>query len=1015
MTPQRRGVRFSDTNASDPSVVPGEAFSPTQLPTNERVLHSIFSPSYHQSKSGSSADQHGMLDRLLTPSKQPQLLFPEKQQNANRVEKDIFVSAINSQAQNLSPISAISAFTEGTSFWQQASWNHEKRSRVRFGPNNTNNTSFDTLQTIDMLNFKFIRACDSVDNLKRVLTILQQTRNDSPLLLEEAKHRMDTLEQQKQKTKRRSHSIKQSASQEPVKEEDSPTKEYFSACAANISRITNGNTTLDSMDPSKNSTLNLTLSPQSVLHGVNFVDTPLEEDATPFFPPTLMNVSTNTNNTRGAEKRLSPIEETSEKKNHMAKKEGQLSKEVQELSKQALALDASRSREHSSFVQKMQDLERAKKEAEKLVESLQGQVHQADIQSKDLEQVVVDLRTNQEKTQEDLHNERQALRKRDEEAKSLEKRLQTKIASLLEELKKSEESSRLVKGAEKGLRIRREQELSEQQEKNQELNGMLQEAYNNLESVKRRQSRFRLEMFRSMGMSITEVGDVFSGICHYINTSTHLCSFASIFQWRNMSHRDLLAELTGRIKIMREQNQTAQSMSEEKCKIIEERDRLDARLTETLREKETLQSENRKLSGRIQDLAQEVASSRAYIDKLLKTSQDVEQSDWESREEKYKIVIKNLRQQIRKQASAVSIDLYKNAVDDSKQNKSELKNAEKKIASLVSKVNQLEKEHNKRISPPMTSPEGKVAVRRVALSPTEYLKNATHSRTLGKPIRSALKFTSETGATNDETKHEHSPAGLTKSQIRREKDTESQHSMSLQKDPTPARHENLYSQKAEKNNAWPVPKYQASPASQQKISPKPKRVTTRTVENRQSKAKDALIGFDVVIPTDAIEKSQGQGKRMEEGLGNFSRTHEHQSNSACQYNTKKVMQAVQDRTRVEENEGNTFKSPLLIRRQRRLQKEATSTKQGRSQQGGSLMSNKKVESSPIVSKAAGAGGTENVDPRTNGKHSEMPSPQSAKKSSTPMKKARQLGGRRALADKLRKMRSPPAKPVAKVN
>jgi hypothetical protein len=504
MTPQRRGVRFSDTNVSDPPVVSADTFSPTQLPSNERVLHSIFSPSYHQSKSG-GGDNQVMRDRFHTPSKQAQSLFSEQRQNGNKMlleEKEIFVSALHSQASNLSPISASSAFTEGTSFWQQASWNQKKKPRVRFGPNNASNTSFDTLQTIDMLNFKFIRTCESIDDLKRVLKILQQTRNESPLLLQEAKDRMETLQQQRERNKR-THMIKELEDIEV--DEDSPSKEYFSACAANISRITNGNITLDSIDPSKNSSINLTFSPQSVLHGVNFVDTPLEEESKPFFPPALMETTSNTNNMRGAESRLSPIEESSEIKNHTNQKEGQLSKEVRQLSKQALALNAARSTDQESFVQKLQDLEKAKKEAEKLVESLRGQVHQADGQTKDLEQVVLDLRTNQEKTHQDLQNERQALRKRDEEAKSLEKRLQTKIASLLKELKKSEEKSRLVKGAEKGLRLNREKELSEQQEKNQELNDMLQEAYTNLEGVKRRQSKFRLEMFRSMGMSITEV------------------------------------------------------------------------------------------------------------------------------------------------------------------------------------------------------------------------------------------------------------------------------------------------------------------------------------------------------------------------------------------------------------------------------------------------------------------------------------------------------------------------------
>eukprot|EP00980_Cylindrotheca_fusiformis_P003309 scaffold743_cov117-Cylindrotheca_fusiformis.AAC.28 len=499
MTPQRRGVRFSDTNGSSAPALPSDkAFSPTQLPSSERVLHSIFSPSYHKSKNDDHCENQTMPDRLHTPSKQP------SGQSGSKLfeEKDIYVPAPNSQANNnLSPISAISAFTEGTSFWQQASWNQEKKAKVRFAANDANNASFDTLQTIDMLNFKFIRSCESAGDLKRILRILQQTRNDSPLLLQEAKDRLEIL-QQRQTTRSSAHPT---TIQESEKEEESPSKEYFSAYAANISRITNGNTTLESIDPSKSASLSLTLSPQSVLQGVNFVDTPTEYETTPSFPPSVSNTSANTNNSRGKETRLSPIEETSRCKRSAVMKEGELSREVQQLSKQALALDATRTCEQSSFMEKMRDLEKAKHEAELLVESLKGKVHQADAQTRDLEHAVVVLTTKHQKTHQELENERQALRKRDEEAKALEQRLQAKISSLLKELKKSEESSRLVKGAEKGLRLKREQELSEQQKKNKELNEMLQEAYRNLESVKQRQSKFRLEMFRAMGMSVNEV------------------------------------------------------------------------------------------------------------------------------------------------------------------------------------------------------------------------------------------------------------------------------------------------------------------------------------------------------------------------------------------------------------------------------------------------------------------------------------------------------------------------------
>eukprot|EP00980_Cylindrotheca_fusiformis_P003310 scaffold743_cov117-Cylindrotheca_fusiformis.AAC.29 len=517
---------------------------------------------------------------------------------------------------------------------------------------------------------------------------------------------------------------------------------------------------------------------------------------------------------------------------------------------------------------------------------------------------------------------------------------------------------------------------------------------------------------------------------------------------------------------MREENRTAQSMSEDKHKIVEERNRLDARLAETLQEKGTLEAENMKLSEKIQELAQEVASSRAYIDKLLKTSNDVEQSEWESREEKYKTVIKNLRQQIRKQASAVSIDLYKNAVDDGKKKKTDLMNAEKKIASLVSKVNQLQKEHNSRTSAPMSSPEGKDAVRRVATSPTEYLTNGVHSKSLGKPIRPALNFTTETPRNNEvlqsdkeparlENPQEDSSSSLVASTPARKLDlsiqnteckpknkispaSQQRHAIGLQNATTkpvenqrkpgwsvpkykasPAsqqRHapalQNATTKPVENQRKpdWSVPKYKASPASQTRHAPARQKVTIKATEDRHLKTNNSLIGFNVFVPTDCIEESQRVAERMEDEsvlawVDNYSRTHQMESNNAQKKSSKKALQTIQKRTKLEQKNGNALKSPLLIRRDRRLRREAKTNQNSKSRQIGSTVNDKEAGSSTAISKVVVE--SENVDPGNLENQTNFLSPKSPKApSTTPMRKALRVGGRKALADKLKKMRSP---------
>jgi hypothetical protein len=97
----------------------------------------------------------------------------------------------------------------------------------------------------------------------------------------------------------------------------------------------------------------------------------------------------------------------------------------------------------------------------------------------------------------------------------------------------------------------------------------------------------------------------------------------------------------------------------------------------------------------------------------------------EKREEQYKTVIQNLRQQVRKQTPSVSIELYKAAVVGNKITEAELKKATTKISDLECKVNHLEKEN---LEARLTSNNAKTPNQKVGfdrggiLSPTDFLE-----------------------------------------------------------------------------------------------------------------------------------------------------------------------------------------------------------------------------------------------------------------------------------------------------
>ena len=140
-----------------------------------------------------------------------------------------------------------------------------------------------------------------------------------------------------------------------------------------------------------------------------------------------------------------------------------------------------------------------------------------------------------------------------------------------------------------------------------------------------------------------------------------------------------------------------------------------------MRANKALQEDNVQLGTRIEELSSEVISSRALIDKLLKTSHDTQTDEWEKKEAQYKSVIRNYQQQIRKQASTVSLELYKSVVDDSKRTHSQLQDAERKILDLQTKINNLEKEGVTHYNT-KTPNHKKVLMKSEFMSPTDYLE-----------------------------------------------------------------------------------------------------------------------------------------------------------------------------------------------------------------------------------------------------------------------------------------------------
>jgi hypothetical protein len=155
--------------------------------------------------------------------------------------------------------------------------------------------------------------------------------------------------------------------------------------------------------------------------------------------------------------------------------------------------------------------------------------------------------------------------------------------------------------------------------------------------------------------------------------------------------------------------------------ILQEHDRLQKRIGEVLTVNKELEKENVHLGSKIEVLSAEVTSSRALIDKLLKTSHETQASDWEKKEYQYKSAIRNYQQQIRKPASTVSLELYRAAVDDSKFTQSQLQDAERKIRVLETRVSTQAREDHATEETKTPDPRRSQS-RNFLLSPTDYLE-----------------------------------------------------------------------------------------------------------------------------------------------------------------------------------------------------------------------------------------------------------------------------------------------------
>jgi hypothetical protein len=508
-----------------------------------------------------------------------------------------------------------------------------------------------------MLNFDYIENCSSKPDLQRVISILSESKNKSPHLIEAATKRLTTVQQN------------ESVSPDKVDE--------FAQGTANLSRITTTNTTLDSFDPGKSS-LNFSLSPSSTLHGVDLIDTP-KISGLKFFD----------NGKQSIDRRLGPIAEYpvpskqyripyADEIRNSSKTENKTSEKFDGKSSTSRSLlrnkatDLTLQNEHANYnPDRREQAKHVSSPDQSKMESLVAQqiqymkkgLNEKSSDNQELKAAIYKATKEHEETKKTLDKTRATLCKKDEETRALEERLETRITELSQVLASTAERSKLVVEGERTFRRQCEGELLKENKKNAILNQELKETHNNLEKLQRRHSSFRVELLKATG----------------INRAERM----------SLSQEEFVASLSKKIKTMKADNDRMTKTLKDAKKAIQQRDVIEVQMNDAIQLNQKLALENQTLNRKIQELRAEVKSSRAYIDKLLRTSRDTKEGDWEKNEQQYKQVIQNLRKQIRKQDTVISIDLYKAEKEKAREKATQLRFAESTIDDLHSKVAEL--------------------------------------------------------------------------------------------------------------------------------------------------------------------------------------------------------------------------------------------------------------------------------------------------------------------------------------
>ncbi|CAB9496918.1 expressed unknown protein [Seminavis robusta] len=730
---QGRSVRFLPNGLED-SLDPAPVFSPTQLDTHTSVLHSVFSPSARAKEPGffeGGATEHD--DFAAHTKSEPRHTGYFSSRSANGTSR----SQHHYNAQSPSPLRAgfgglvntklhidiqgeespTSTITgANTVFYSPHSRSHDI-GMVSPTSHVSNSSSFRALRDVTLLDVDNIKNCTSVSDLENVIEVLrgegkfqallriaesrlgtlllknspnQSAAAENPVLvaenLKEAPYESiipkkpspirtnnlhhqttsifaampaSTLERSPPKpptrpSPRRSPVLAASPEQH-VAIQMEPASTTTTAISPRQQAIDNANGLLGDegtfafSDPSESS-LVMSVS-SSVLNGN------LEEDQQQMEGV----LGNNSHSMRRFDRRRNP-NYLSPSPSPVARYDNKkLSDDLRKLTETVLGMETDRAADRKLFLEKLTALEARKDGSDDKMRAIEGMMETSSAHTRELLQCLERLKTDNQELQENARSERNAWRQSYVQVQQLESRLGQKVEQLSQAISKQQPlQQQLSKEQEERIRLQYLTEISKQKKEQEETLGSL------LVGMGRNKNELRQMTLEQKGGLVTS------------------------FVKKSLSTKAAAEALAQEVAILEKERQEA---SKAKRALLGQLEK--ARSTQS-----QLEHENFELRKKIEQLKEDLQAMRVQVTEL--SSNRAKKEDWEKREQSYKNTIQALKNQLRKEETMVSVQLYKSAVESGKEKGKQVEAKKAELDAMKAKYTVLESElqhvHNSQVT-----------------------------------------------------------------------------------------------------------------------------------------------------------------------------------------------------------------------------------------------------------------------------------------------------------------------------